>query len=345
MSKSGSALALEAVIDVNNMNLVTGIAQDTSGDMFFSGVMTMALEEYSSFEAGDPIFTTASLARWSPGHAAVTAAPVTGQGYSLALSMNMVNKVYPGLWIPPETPEAEPFGSHVDKNRYISMVLPTEGSGELTAIGVRLDSLHHPESPLDPPDFSAWEGAYRWVNSLNETHTCPDSPNFPDSTFRCAVLGCQPEYRNWTGELNGDTLHVTGASVVPSSRYSATHIRESACVDYEEVCLALGDQLSITTVGFGDVDPLSDGLVVLDVARIVDHVKGKPYPTVWPPESGTGLFKPRVHLRPNVPDALGENVGVLDIATGVDAVKGNPYWLFGEFGPCTDACAGEAPCP
>jgi hypothetical protein len=55
--------------------------------------------------------------------------------------------------------------------------------------------------------------------------------------------------------------------------------------------------------------------------------------------------KPFVHLRPNLPDALGENVGVLDVATGVDAVKGNAYWHFGDFGPCTDGCPGEPTCP
>ena len=107
---------------------------------------------------------------------------------------------------------------------------------------------------------------------------------------------------------------------------------------------ASAGELTITTAQFGDVDPLSDGLVVLDIARVVDHVKGKPYPTQWPPESGTAMFKPRVHLRADVPDALGENVGVLDIATAVDAVKGNAYWHFGDFGPCTDACPGEDAC-
>ena len=90
---------------------------------------------------------------------------------------------------------------------------------------------------------------------------------------------------------------------------------------------------------------IDDGLSVLDVARVVDHIKGKPYPTTWPPEAGRAMFKPRVHLRPNVPNALGDSVGVLDVATAVDAVKGKAYWFAGQYGPCTDACPGEAACP
>jgi hypothetical protein len=206
-----------------------------------------------------------------------------------------------------------------------------------TAIRVRLTSLHHPAAPEVVPDFTPWEEEFRWVNSLNETHSCLDSPNYPGSTFRCAILGCEPEYRDWGTELGGDVMHVTGASVVPSSEYTVSQLND--------VELASGD-LTLTTGRFGDTDPYSDGLSVLDIARIVDHIKGATYPTVWPAPPGTGMFKPRVHLRPNVPDAASENVGVLDVASAVDAVKGNPYWHFGNFGPCTDECGGTEPaCP
>ena len=92
--------------------------------------------------------------------------------------------------------------------------------------------------------------------------------------------------------------------------------------------------MSISTSLFGNVDddPL---LNVLDVAEVVDHLKGV----------GGSLYKPRVHMRANVPDALGENVTVLDVATAVDAVKEKPYGFAGDFGPCTDGCLGEASCP
>jgi hypothetical protein len=147
-------------------------------------------------------------------------------------------------------------------------------------------------------------------------------------------LGCEPEYRAWAQELGGDVLQVNGAAVVPSSRYDISQLAAS-CQGQEDTCEAVSVELPVLTGTFGDVDPVTDGLVVLDVARIVDHVKGVP----------DSLFKPSVHLRPNLPDAFGENVSVLDIATAIDAVKGKPYGFAGDFGPCTDACPDEAPCP
>ena len=181
-------------------------------------------------------------------------------------------------------------------------------------------------------DFSAWQNEDRWVNSLNDTHTCPDSAVF-ETTFRCAVLGCDPEYRDWGTELGGDVLHVTGASVVPSSRYDVAQLGAS-CQNIEATCAVASGELSICTPVVGNVDD-DPQLNVLDVTEVVDHVKG----------AGDSLSKPRVHTRPNVPDALGENVNVLDVATVVDALKDKPYGFPGDFGPCTDACPGEAACP
>jgi hypothetical protein len=152
--------------------------------------------------------------------------------------------------------------------------------------------------------------------------------------FRCAVLGCEPEYRQWKLELGRDPLNVTGAAVVPSSQYEVVEFA-SSCQGQEATCTATSSGQQVLTAVHGDVDPVSDNLAVLDVARIVDHVKGIP----------GSLPKPAVHLRPNVPDAIGESVGVLDIATAVDAVKGRPYGFVGDFGPCADACPGEAACP
>ncbi len=222
-------------------------------------------------------------------------------------------------------------GAPCFKQRYIAME-PIDMGGP-TAIRVGLTSLHHPPvPPPGTPDFTAWEGEYRWVNSLNETHTCPDSPVF-GTTFRCATLSCEPEYRNWAGELGGDVLQVTGAAVVPSSEYTVTQLA-SSCMGNEESCTDLSEDVSIFTGAHGDVGPV-DPLLVLDVARVVDHLKGMPgCPS-----------KPRVQLQPNVPDALGQNVSVLDLATAVDALKNKPYGFAGPFGPCTDACPGEAACP
>ena len=212
------------------------------------------------------------------------------------------------------------------------MALPTGGPAQETAIRVRLTSLHHPPTPADAPDFSAWEGEYRWVNALNETHTCPDSPNF-GNTFRCAVLGCTPEYRDWAAEVGGEVLHVTGAAIVPSSQYDIL-LLDSSCQGNEVSCTAVSTEVPVSTALFGNVDD-DPQLNVLDVAEVVDHLKGV----------AGSLSKSRVHMRPNVPDAFGENVTVLDVATVVDALKDEPYGFAGDCGPCTDTCPGEEVCP
>lgn len=253
----------------------------------------------------------------------------------------------------PRTPDPDRWASHVNKNRYLSMVIPTPvvDSDAETAIRVRLTSLHHPAEPAVVPDFGAWEGRYRWVNSLNETHTCPDNVTF-GTWIRCAVLGCEPEYRAWGKELGEEVLHVSGASVVPSSQYHVAQLG-ATCDGNEASCAAVSRELLIATSLHGDVAPIVpgtnpeiwEGLGVLDTARIVDHLKGGPYPSTWPPAAATVMNKPRLQLRPNVPDTLGSYIGVLDVAVCVDAVKGKPYKHFGAFGPCTDCCVGEAVCP
>ena len=75
---------------------------------------------------------------------------------------------------------------------------------------MRLTSLHHPAAPSGAPDFSAFEGQVRYVNTIrdggnNVVLDCPDSILL-GTTFQCATLGCQPEYRDWAAELNGAAL-------------------------------------------------------------------------------------------------------------------------------------------
>ncbi len=233
-------------------------------------------------------------------------------------------------------PQMLPEPDGADKNRYVSMVIPTEGAGQETAIRVKLTSLHHPATPANPPDFTAWEGNYRWVNAVDTDpagglHTCDDSLAL-HTTFRCARLGCTPEYRDWAGELAGAPLHVTGAAAVPSSTYDAAQLAAS-CEGNEATCAAVSEELSILTTLFGNVDN-DPQLNVLDVAAVVDKVKDLP----------SAFIKPRTQLQPDVPDPTA-NVNVLDAATAVDALKGKAYGYFGDFGPCTDHCPGEAACP
>jgi hypothetical protein len=112
----------------------------------------------------------------------------------------------------------------------------------------------------------------------------------------------------------------------------------------EATCEDVSAELLIASAAHGDINAITDGVSVLDIARVVDHIKGRPYATMWPPEPGSALFKPWVHVRPNMPDPLNDSVGILDVATVVDAVKGQPYKHFGDFGPCTDGCPDEPPC-
>ncbi len=225
----------------------------------------------------------------------------------------------------PPPPEPEPSG--FDKNRYISMVIPQTavavGSTE-TAIRVRLTSLHHPSEPADPPDFSQFEGEYRYVNLLRDDQdqpifNCPDSEAY-GTVFRCAKLSCTPEYRDWAGELGGQVLHLTGPGIVPSSRYDVAQLALS-CQGSEESCTDVSDELPIFTGQWGDISP--GQLDVLDVAEGVDKVK----------ELLGAFIKPRAQLQPNDPDPVA-NVNVLDVANSVDAVKEKPYPFSG---PC--------PCP
>ena len=60
----------------------------------------------------------------------------------------------------PPTPVADPSG--VTKNRYISMSVSSNG-GQPTALRAKLTSLMH--TIESHPDFSSFEGEYRWVGA------------------------------------------------------------------------------------------------------------------------------------------------------------------------------------
>ncbi|MEK6799529.1 MAG: hypothetical protein AABZ12_11230 [Planctomycetota bacterium] len=224
----------------------------------------------------------------------------------------------------PSPPLPEPGG--FDKNRYVSFGVDPAGGGQVTALRVKLTSLHHPSSPPpNTPDFIAFEGQYRYVNVLRDGNNdpvfaCPDSI-VVGTTFKCAVLGCTPEYRDWAGELAGAVLHATGTEIVPSSVYHAAQLA-SGCTGNETTCGAASTELQLRTARWGDIDG-NGQLNVLDVATDVDKVK----------DLATGtLIKPRTQLQPAAPDPL-RNVNVLDIANAVDALKFRPY-PFAPLTPC-----------
>jgi Metallo-peptidase family M12 len=208
-----------------------------------------------------------------------------------------------------------------DLQRNLSFVVPTSGAGQDTALQVTLTSLYQPGSPLpiNPPDLSAREGEVRYVNRLIDvngqpTTTCLDSAAF--STFyRCATLGCNPEYFDWAGALGGETLRLSGAAIVPDSTYSVSQL-PSTCMGNEIGCPGASAAVSLGTSRHGDTngDLLTN---VTDVVGSVDCVKD-----VFgaPPEY-------RCYVRTESPQPQLEATNVTDIVIHVDAVKLVPYQL------------------
>ena len=229
-----------------------------------------------------------------------------------------------------------PEPSSTDKNRYISFVVAPSSAGQETAIRVQLASLNHVCSSTSAAanktcasnancpggtclvPFAGREGEYRYVNAILDGNNqpvfnCPDS-QLLQSTFKCARLGCAPEYRDWAALTAGQALHVTGDSVVPSSIFRISSLPQAACQGNEALCLAASAEVEGRTAQWGDVDG-SLQVNVLDVSKLVDKVK----------DLATGTFiKPRTQMQPSVPSSLA-NTNVLDIANGVDALKSKTY--------------------
>jgi hypothetical protein len=220
----------------------------------------------------------------------------------------------------PEPPAADSFGSHLSKNRFASFVVPSEGAGADTAVRVRLASLHHPAGPPNAPNFSAFEGQYRYLNAIrdagnNPVFACPDSAAL-GSSYKCAKLGCAPEYRDWAGIFGGAVVHVTGDSVVPSSQYAVAQLA-SSCTGNEAACAAASAELTVGTERWGNVDntPAGGTPNAIDIGFIVSKVKDAP----------GSFIEARCQLQGPTPNPYGLAVNALDIGRGVDAVKGLPY--------------------
>jgi hypothetical protein len=204
----------------------------------------------------------------------------------------------------------------VDKNRFISFTVPDAGTGQDTALRVELTSLHHPPAPPDAPNFSAFEGQFRYVNVIkdgegNDVFDCADSQSF-ETTFKCATLGCAPEYRDWMADFGGEVLHVTGSAVVPSSQYAVSQLAAS-CAGNEASCASASLGLTVLTGRWGDVLPGT--LNAADIAAVVDKVKDLP----------SAPIEPRFLLQGQTPDPRVFAVSALDIGRSVDAVKAQPY--------------------
>lgn len=226
------------------------------------------------------------------------------------------------LWIPAEdepvfTEGVGPEPTAMAKNRFISFLIPPpSGNTGVSALRVRLSSLHHPPAPANAPNFSAFEGEYRYVNVYRNAadqpiYECLDSPGHGTYYF-CAKLSCVPEYRDWNAELGGEVLHVTGTEIVPSSTYHVAVV-PAACTGNEEKCELASLDLTVPTARWGDVVP--DTLNAIDIARQVDKVK----------DAAGAIAEVRGLLRPDLPAPLSSQVNAVDLGYTVDAVKGLPY--------------------
>jgi hypothetical protein len=212
---------------------------------------------------------------------------------------------------PPPPPSPDPSG--IDKCRYISFVVPDGAAASaMTALRVRLDSLHHPSPPYANDvsiPFTAFEGAVRWVGPPMTFLESAGS----QSTFAAARLQCDPHYQDWTAV---GLLHVYGDAVVPSSAYSVEQVADG-CQGEEETCSGVSPPLEVETTRWGDVAAAFGGggqPNFLDASAIVDKFRVLP----------AAATKPRVQLQPDSPDpAIGVNF--LDISACIDAFKGRGY--------------------
>lgn len=217
---------------------------------------------------------------------------------------------------PPARPGPEPGGA--DKARFFSLTVP-ESEG-VRALRVQLTSLHHPpDPPAGTPDFSGLEGEYRFVNAFRDQD---ENPVFDCSEllgpYKCARLGCDPEFHDWDAILGGEVLHITGNAVAPSSIYSAVALAAS-CAGSELTCNAVSDELNLGTGLWGDVTGVGnmpDGFAnVLDVSAIVDKIKDLP----------AALSTTQVWLKDTHPNPAQAQINVLDLSNAVEVVRGFPY--------------------
>lgn len=201
----------------------------------------------------------------------------------------------------------------------------------------------HPSPPNVPqfpaPDFTAFQGQVRWVGPVMD---CQAS-EVPPSTFKCALLQCDPYYTDWAANLGGSALHVTGGAVIPSSSYDVQAVAAS-CQGHEDTCTDVSAATRFNTMRWGDVavpfqDPTKycdDGSFVTctndgdcppgvtceyhpltqpnitDVATVVDRFKDL--------ASGAPVWL--ADMNPQTPNF---KVDISDVASVVDAFKGLAY--------------------
>lgn len=161
----------------------------------------------------------------------------------------------------------------ISKSRAIS--LRPANSGEMTALRVRLVSLHHPVPPYSggsAANFSVFEGQYRWVGPPVD-YVESQSTQTP---FIASTLQCTPHYADW-GSIG--LLHVVGAEIVPSSVYEVQSIREGC---HTASAFSYSSGLQIVTGRWGDVaapfrpPAESQQPDIGDISALVDKFRSAP---------------------------------------------------------------------
>jgi hypothetical protein len=234
------------------------------------------------------------------------------------------------------------------QSRYISFGIPDTSAGSNTAIRVKLTSLHDPPpSPFIPPDFDVFEGRHHYLNTIPgtlarccdpasnptrcnpsatctsdadcgglapntkcEKNLCPDSPSF-STYFRCARVGCNPEYRDWS-DFSGLITYANGHMIVPSSVFDVAHLADS-CAGNEETCAEASAEIQVRTETWGNCDCSNANLTLpsaIDIGRVVSKVQ----------DAAGAFIKPRTQMREAVTNPLGL-VNVLDLNHSVESVK------------------------
>ncbi|MEK6674279.1 MAG: thrombospondin type 3 repeat-containing protein [Planctomycetota bacterium] len=179
------------------------------------------------------------------------------------------------------------------------------------AIRVKLVNLYDPNPPPQGtlPDFSAFEGEYRWVGPPVQ-HV---ENNFP-STY--APLKCTPHFMDWS---TVGPVHVYGAEIIPSSIYEVQVI-DISCAEGLNIESHYSAPLTIATGKWGDVVApfhVSGGTNqpnFQDVAAVVNNFKDAPGAPI-------NAF---AQMGPNIPNPVG-NVSFLDVAAVVSSFQGKSY--------------------
>jgi len=212
--------------------------------------------------------------------------------------------------------------STVNKNRFISVVIPSAAAGQELGVRVELVSMPGPPTGTSLPSGRL----FRYVTGFGDgtDFDCNGSINF-GQPYRCGQLVCSdsglPIYRDW-GDMAGEVLHITGDAVHADSQYAASLIPQS-CGDTASADACAGSTpLALNTAVWGDHadaggDPLAlDGVAnVIDISFAVDKVK----------DLATAFPEPRIWKKDADPDPNGADINVLDAAFTVDAVKSLPY--------------------